>query len=111
MKRWALLVALLYGLILVALTIPATMAAFAPDASFAEVTRVFNYWPYWLWLAVMILSQAALLLVPVAPAIGRPTSRRRLYTNPQYRKQRERFEHPWRARPGDARRRKTPEPR
>jgi hypothetical protein len=78
MKRWALIVAGLYLLILVALTVPVTMVAFAPDAKLSEVARVYGYWPYWLWIAVMVLSQAALLLVPVGGVGARPASRRSL---------------------------------
>jgi len=78
MKRWALIVAALYGLTLVALTIPFTMAAFAPLPHLSEVAKVYLYWPYWLWLAVMVLSQAALLFVPVDASLERPASRRSL---------------------------------
>ena len=76
MKRWALIVAGLYLLILVALTVPVTMVAFAPDAKLSEVALAYGYWPYWIWIAVMVLSQAALLLVPVGTAGERPTVRR-----------------------------------
>ena len=78
MKRWALLIAGLYFLALVALTVPVTLVAFAPDAKVSEVTRAYGYWPYWLWIAVMVLSQAALLLVPVGGIGARPTTRRSL---------------------------------
>ncbi len=76
MKRWAIVVAALYGLLLVALTIPFTMAAFAPLPHINDVAKAYCYWPYWFWLAVMVLSQAALLLVPVEGSFQRPTSRR-----------------------------------
>jgi hypothetical protein len=78
MKRWALIVAGLYFLILVALTLPVVMVAFVPDAKWSEAARTFGYWPYWLWIAVMVLSQAALLLVPAGGAGERPTARRSL---------------------------------
>jgi len=78
MKRWALLVAGLYGLTLVALTVPFTLAAFAPLAQLSDVAKAYHFWPYWLWLAVMVLSQAALLLVPVDASLERPATRRSL---------------------------------
>lgn len=78
MKRWALIVAGLYGFALVALTVPFTMAAFAPLPHVADVARAYLYWPYWLWLGVMVLSQAALLLVRADASVERPASRRSL---------------------------------
>src|SRR5437868_13042135 len=35
-------------------------------------------WQYWVWVAVMVLGQAALLSVPVAVASRRPMARRPL---------------------------------
>jgi len=78
MKRWALVVVLLYGLALVALTLPVLMAAFAPELDLSVMAGVFGQWEYWVWLGVMLLCQAGLLLVPVGVASGRPVSRRSL---------------------------------
>ncbi len=75
MKHWALVVAGLYGLILAALTVPVTMLAFVGQTKFAEVAKVYAYWQYWIWLIVMVISQAALLSVPVRVASRRPVSR------------------------------------
>lgn len=75
MKRWAWVVAGLYGLILAALTVPLTALAFVGEAKFADVSKVYAYWPYWLWLIVMMVSQAALLSVPVRVASRRPVSK------------------------------------
>jgi hypothetical protein len=79
MKRWAWLVAGLYGLILVALTMPAGLVAFAPRISISDAGSAFTVWPYWLWLAVMVLSQFALLAVPVRFASRRPVTRGALW--------------------------------
>jgi len=78
MKRWALLVAALYGAILVILTWPVAMAAFLPIRP-AEVARVYVAWPYWAWVGVMFACQAALLAVPVKIESRRPVTRGALW--------------------------------
>jgi hypothetical protein len=78
MKRWAWLVAGLYFIALVALTLPAIMVAFAPKLSVKDAAGVYAAWPYWVWVAVMVLGQFALLAVPVRVASRRPVSRRAL---------------------------------
>jgi hypothetical protein len=75
MKRWALIVAALYLLILAVLTVPALLLAFVPEAAPKEAAQVYLHWQYWLWLAVMAVSQCALLAVPVRLAGGRPVTR------------------------------------
>ena len=75
MKRWALVVAGLYGLILATLTVPFAMLAFVGEVKFVKVANVYAYWPYWLWLIAMVISQAAMLSVPVRVASRRPVSR------------------------------------
>ena len=79
MKRWPWIVAGLYGLIFIVLTAPAILLAFAPKVSVAETLQIYATWPYWLWLAVMILSQAALLGVPVRVASRRPVTKGALW--------------------------------
>ena len=78
MKRWALVVAALYLLILVVLTVPVTLLAFAPQANAKDMAQAYLALPYWLWLGVMVLGQAALLVVPVQVASRRPVARRSL---------------------------------
>jgi hypothetical protein len=78
MKRWALVVVALYLLILVVLTVPVTLLAFAPQAGVKDVVPAYAYWGYWLGLAVMGLSQTGLLVVPVQVASRRPVARRSL---------------------------------
>jgi hypothetical protein len=77
MKRWAILVAGLYFLILAALTVPVCRLAF-PSTKFADVIEAYSAWGYWVWLLVMFLGQAALLAVPVRIASRRPIARRSL---------------------------------
>jgi hypothetical protein len=78
MKRWALVVVGLYLLILVVLTVPVVLLAFAPQASTKDIVEGYCYLPYWLWVGVMVLGQAALLVVPVRVATKRPVARRSL---------------------------------
>ena len=78
MKRWALVVVALYLLILVVLTVPVTMLAFAPQANAKDIAEAYTQFPYWLWVGVMVLGQAALLVVPVRVARRRPVTRRSL---------------------------------
>jgi hypothetical protein len=78
MKRWAWVVVGLYLLILVVLTMPVSLLAFVPQANAKDVAEVYLYFPYWLWLGVMVLGQAALLVVPVRVASRRPVARRSL---------------------------------
>jgi hypothetical protein len=75
MKRWAWVVAGLYCLLLAVLTVPAGLLAFAPRAKLTEGLGVYLCWPYWVWLAVMLIGQWALLSVPVDLAGFRPVRR------------------------------------
>jgi hypothetical protein len=74
MKRWAILVVALYCLILAALTVPVMLLAL-PKVKLEDAANVYATWPYWTWLLVMVLGQAALLAVPVRFASRRPVTR------------------------------------
>ena len=74
MKRWALIVAGLYVALLLALTVPAILLAFAPKVGVGEALKAIVAWPYWLWLLIMLVSQLALLAVPVRVASLRPVT-------------------------------------
>lgn len=78
MKRWGLLVAVLYSLMLGVLSLPVGWLAFVPKTSLKEAAGIYISWQWWLWLAVMGLAQAALLAVPVRFASRRPMARRPL---------------------------------
>src|SRR6185503_2290403 len=91
MKRWAVLVVLLYGVWLLLLTTPLLLlcgiqydryGSGGPgwEAKFdlSVVGKSVSHWGYWLWLAVMLAGQALLLLVPISAAEGRPVRRRKL---------------------------------
>jgi hypothetical protein len=77
MKRWALVVLGLYLLMLVVLAAPLGVVAFMP-MKLHDAVQVYLAWEYWLWVAVMLLAQAALLKVPVQLTRGRPITRRSL---------------------------------
>ena len=80
MKRWAFLVAVLYILALIALTIPAIWLAFVPQSWLTadHISDVATFIPYWGWLGIMFICQLCLLIVPVKIAANRPVSRRTL---------------------------------
>jgi len=78
MKRWAVVVAILYGLMLGVLWLPGYLLAFAPNANFSRAVGMVIHWQAWLFLAVMVLAQIAMLAVPVRLASRRPLSRRPL---------------------------------
>ncbi|HEX7618265.1 MAG TPA: hypothetical protein VF480_06065, partial [Verrucomicrobiae bacterium] len=65
MKRWALIVAGLYVALLLVMTVPAILLALAPHVGVGEAFKAFAAWPYWVWLVIMLVSQIALLAVPV----------------------------------------------
>ena len=77
-KHWAFAVALLYGLILIALTCPVIAAALASEQG-VHPTGVYQCWQYWVWVGVMVLCQMALLGVPVHVANQRPVSRQSIF--------------------------------
>ncbi len=89
MKRWAAVTIALYGLTLLALTIPGFFAASASyekatgwtvSGSLADARQIFGEWGYWLWFGLLLITQALLLLVPVRQAERRLPSRRALAT-------------------------------
>ncbi len=79
MKYWAWVVAGLYALILAVLTVPTMTLAFVTQVSVADAAKAYLIWQFWLWLAVMALSQFALLAVPVRVASRRPVTRSALW--------------------------------
>jgi len=76
MKRWAVLVVLLYFLILVALTAPLIFVAFYPLKVASAALGPFSEWPYWAGLGVFLAAQAMMLLVPVDLSLVRPKAQR-----------------------------------
>ena len=78
MRRWAVLVVVLYFFILLALTCPLVLVAFYPQVKSRDALAVPLTWGFWAWLAVMIAGQVVMLVVPVQAAEGRPVARRSL---------------------------------
>ena len=77
MKRWAWLVAILYGAIICLLLPPIHHLAFASQGRPAPEELLFRS-GWWLLLAVMAMGQVVLLAVPVRVASRRPVTRRPL---------------------------------
>ena len=78
MKRWAWLVAGLYAAMLVVLTFPAIWGAFYPKVTVVQAVKIFTAGGYWIWVALMVLGELLLLLVPVLVAEKRLKGRRPL---------------------------------
>jgi hypothetical protein len=76
MKRWAVIVVLLYFLILVALTFPFIFVAFYPLKDPTAVLWPFFEWPYWVVLGVFLAAQAVMMFVPVELSLERPKTQR-----------------------------------
>jgi len=84
MKRWAALVVLLYAVILAGLTAPLVLAAFWPPPLAGEFLSWLDeadppFWPLWGWLGLMVLAEAALLVVPVRMAGGLTIAKRHIF--------------------------------
>jgi hypothetical protein len=79
MKKWSYIVAGLYGLALLALSGPLVLAAFAPRFKLSELLEVYQAWQFWVIVAIMVVSQFALLRIPVCVASRRPVTRRPLF--------------------------------
>jgi hypothetical protein len=77
-KRPALVVVALYLLAILALAWPVLLTAFWGQLKASDVADGFRHWEVWAWVAVMVLGQAALLVVPVKVASRRPTTERSL---------------------------------
>ena len=77
MKRWAVIVAILYTLMLAVLSLPVFMIAFVSQEmpKLKEIIEFYGAWQWWLWLGVMGLAQWAMLAVPVRVAGRRPVTR------------------------------------
>ena len=77
MKRWALLVAILYALILAVLALPMVLIGLGHSVNIdlRSVAAMYIHWQWWLIFALMGLAQAALLAVPVRVASRRPMAR------------------------------------
>lgn len=82
MKKWSLVVAALYGLILFVVYGPLLSIAFMRKGEF-KITwphELLQEWSVWLALVVLVLAQFALLRVPVAVANRRPLKQRSLWS-------------------------------
>jgi hypothetical protein len=78
LTHWALAVACLYLLVLIAVTCPLIVLARYPHMKMSAAAEIYLAWPYWVWVAVMFICQIALLVVPARALSRRPVTRRPL---------------------------------
>src|SRR6266540_5678327 len=88
MKRWAIVTIALYAILLLLLTAPVLLVGWLKwsaaegqwrwEVPLEQVLAIVTTWQYWAWLAVMVIAQGLLLLVPVDISNRRSTPRRRL---------------------------------
>jgi len=76
MKRFAIMVIVLYGAAILILTVPVILAAFYPEILLKDAIQTFTQWIYWVLLAIMIACQAALLGIPVKIESRRPVTKK-----------------------------------
>lgn len=91
MKRWVVLVVVLYLFALLALTGPLILVGFyhsdhpvklvngetvGVGVTKSDVIDLYLSWEYWGFLGVMVAAQATMLLVPVSLTLQRPAKRR-----------------------------------
>jgi RsiW-degrading membrane proteinase PrsW (M82 family) len=80
MKRWALVVVLLYALIFLVLTLPVTIVSpydIWTVENIKEMPKgIFTSWQFWIGMVLVLLTQIALLVIPVRKAEGRPITKR-----------------------------------
>ena len=76
MKRFAVIVLLLYGVILLVLTVPVAMAAFYPQMSYYNAIQAFESLRYSVPFAAGLICQAALLGIPIETGSKRPVRKR-----------------------------------
>ena len=74
--NWAWIVVGLYALIILVFTWPLLTVAFLGELRPTDPLAAYVLWPYWAMVAVMLLCEGALLVVPVRVANGRPVTRR-----------------------------------
>ncbi len=87
MKKAALVLVGLYGILLLLLSVPVAAVCFAEGSSspnWKETLQVYgsvlSCWVSWVVLAIMLLCEWALLSLPVRAAAGRPVARRSIWS-------------------------------
>ena len=76
MKKWALIVAVLYGLLLMALAVPLCWLALGGKAKWSDLSEIWTSGISWVVIAILILAQWALLRIPVDFTSRRPEGKR-----------------------------------
>jgi len=84
MKRWAFLTVFLYAIILILLAGPLMFLCLGRwwgrngGIWVSEALEIYQAWGFWIWLAVFVLGQTLLLLIPVDLSQRRLIPRRKL---------------------------------
>ena len=78
MKKWPFIVAVLYGLIALALFFPLVWAAFGVHLKWKDAADMMLAWETWIIVGLMVVAQFTLLRVPVYAGLGRPVTQRPL---------------------------------
>ena len=81
MKKWPIIVAILYALVfLILFNILAWLTLADAKPTLANIGKTFMAWQMWILAAVMAVAQFALLCIPAAVASGRPVAKRHIIT-------------------------------
>ena len=64
MRSWGIIITMFYVLV-VSILIVAGVAVFIAEVTFSEMFRIFYDWFAWLWVGIIVASQAMLLIVSV----------------------------------------------
>jgi len=80
MKRWAWVTVILYGVILILVSIPIIDIAFIGTKTKVNTGAASTEWNIWAGFAIFLLCQAAFLLVPVRIMDKRPVTRSSIIT-------------------------------
>jgi hypothetical protein len=88
LKRWAIVTIAAYAALLMLLALPLIVLAsidwsdrkIPPRITISpeQALNIFREFGFWIWMIVVLMAQAALLLVPVCAAEGRPVRRRHI---------------------------------
>lgn len=76
MKKWAWIVVILYAGIIVAFTLPTLVILFGLNITDLAIKNIFTKWPYWAGIFALLISQVALLIVPIRAQEKRPITKR-----------------------------------
>jgi hypothetical protein len=80
MRKWGLIVSLVYLVIVCGLLLPAAVFLFDPKSPFGEILELYRHWATWIPVAMAVLGQATLLFLSVDTSWRRLKPRSHLKT-------------------------------